>query len=405
MELIEQEKTSHKKTELGLIPKDWNLEQIDEFAKIKTGDKDTQDRLEEGLYPFYVRSQKVESINSFSFDGEAVLTSGDGVGVGKIYHYLNGRFDYHQRVYNIHNFRNDVSGKYFYYYFSNHFYERVMSMTAKSSVDSVRREMISEMKIPLPPTLEEQKAIATALSDMDALIAGLEKLIAKKKAIKQGAMQQLLTPPSKGGKRLLGFSGEWEEKRLGECLLEPPKYGIGAAATDFDLNLPTYLRITDIDENGYLIKNSLKSVDHGDSSKYYLEKNDIVFARTGASVGKSYLYNENDGDLVYAGFLIKCKVNPEILNPFFLRAFVSTAEYWNWVITVSMRSGQPGINSVQYSKMEFFLPHTVNEQNAISEILINMSKEIAALGSKKAKYEQVKQGMMQELLTGKTRLV
>ena len=194
----------YKQTEVGMIPVDWEVKEIQEFATIRTGDSDTQDRLDEGEYPFFVRSQTIERINSYSFDGEAILTSGDGVGVGKIYHYVNEKFDYHQRVYNVHNFQNDVSGKYFFYYFSTNFNDRVMSMTAKSSVDSVRREMISEMKIPLPP-LPEQQAIAEVLSDTDAYLTQLEQLIAKKKAIKQGAMQELLKP--KEG---------WEVKKLGE---------------------------------------------------------------------------------------------------------------------------------------------------------------------------------------------
>ena len=101
---------------------------------------------------------------------------------------------------------------------------------------------------------------------------------------------------------------------LKKYLLENPKYGLGAAAVDFNSNYPTYLRITDIDEAGNLIKEGLKSVDHLDSSKYFLEEGEIVFARTGASVGKSYLFNKKDGALVYAGFLIKIKPDPKKLS-------------------------------------------------------------------------------------------
>src|SRR5690606_35202047 len=99
--------------------------------------------------------------------------------------YIKGKFDFHQRVYLMYNFTERINGYFFYLYFRNNFYNRIMQMTAKSSVDSVRREMISKMKLPLP-SLKEQTAIATALSDADALIASLEKLIAKKRLIKQG---------------------------------------------------------------------------------------------------------------------------------------------------------------------------------------------------------------------------
>ncbi len=181
-----------KPSELGEIPEDWDVDKIGSIVSITTGNKNTQDKLSDGKYPFFVRSQKVERINSYSFDGEAVLTAGDGVGTGKIFHYINGKFDYHQRVYLMHNFGERIDGYYFYIYFSNYFYDRIMSMTAKSSVDSVRREMIAEMPIYLP-SKAEQKAIATILSDMDSEIQTLEQRLAKTRQIKQGMMQELLT--------------------------------------------------------------------------------------------------------------------------------------------------------------------------------------------------------------------
>jgi type I restriction enzyme, S subunit len=183
---------SYKKTEIGTIPDDWDIQKIGDLASITTGSRNTQDRKESGKYPFFVRSQNVERINSYSFDGEAVLTAGDGVGTGKVFHYINGKFDYHQRVYKISNFKPELDGFYFYMYFSNHFYNRIMSMTAKSSVDSVRMEMIADMLIPLP-SRAEQRAIATILSDMDAEISALQARRDKTAAIKQGMMQQLLT--------------------------------------------------------------------------------------------------------------------------------------------------------------------------------------------------------------------
>lgn len=217
-----------KQTEIGLIPDDWEVKEIKDFADVTTGDKNTQDAEENGKYPFYVRSPIVERINKFSYDTEGVITAGDGVGTGKVFHYAKGKFGLHQRAYLIYNFKN-TDPKYFYYNFSKNFYERVHSMTAKSSVDSVRREMITKMQIPIPPTLAEQERIAKALSDVDALISTTEKLIQKKNNIKQGAMQNLLT----GKKRLPGFGPQtksptykqtelglipedWEVKSLGE---------------------------------------------------------------------------------------------------------------------------------------------------------------------------------------------
>lgn len=185
-------KPGYKQTEVGVIPDDWDIDFVVNLAAITTGDKNTQDRIEDGAYPFFVRSSTVERINSYTFDGEAVLTAGDGVGTGKIFHYVNGKFDFHQRVYSISNFCEHLDGYFFYLYFSNNFFSRIMQMTAKSSVDSVRREMIANMRIPVPP-LAEQKAIATVIADMDAEITTLAERRDKTLAIKQGMMQDLLT--------------------------------------------------------------------------------------------------------------------------------------------------------------------------------------------------------------------
>ncbi len=186
-------KPGYKQTETGLIPEDWTLDYVEDLAHITTGSRNTQDRVSDGQYPFFVRSQTVERINSYSFDGEAVLTAGDGVGTGKVFHYINDKFDIHQRVYKISGFDDRISGYFFYLYFRSRFYNRIMQMTAKSSVDSVRREMIARMLIPLPPTKVEQEAIATILSDMGAEITALEAKLAKARQIKQGMMQELLT--------------------------------------------------------------------------------------------------------------------------------------------------------------------------------------------------------------------
>jgi type I restriction enzyme, S subunit len=169
---------------------------IGKFAKVTTGDQDTQNRIDDGTYPFFVRSQQVERIDSFSYDGEAVLTSGDGVGVGENYHYINGKFAFHQRVYCIYCFDEDVSGQFFFYFFSSRFRKRVKQMSAKNSVDSVRMAMVADMEIWLP-AIEEQQQIAGCLSTLDALIvAEIAKLDALK-TLKTGLMQQLFPSSEK----------------------------------------------------------------------------------------------------------------------------------------------------------------------------------------------------------------
>lgn len=392
VEVMERE-AGFQQTEVGVIPSDWSFDEIQELADITTGAKNTQDRIEDGEYPFFVRSQTIEKINSYSFDGEAVLTAGDGVGTGKVFHYINGKFDFHQRVYKISNFSESLDGYFFYLYFSKNFYNRIMQMTAKSSVDSVRREMITKMLIPVPPKAE-QTAIATALSDMDGLINGIEKLLAKKRNIKQGAMQELLRP--KEG---------WIVKKLGTCLRQNPDYGVNAPAVPYNESLPAYIRITDITVDGKYSKENVVSVNHFLSSFFYLEKGDLVFARTGASVGKTYLYHPKDGKLVFAGFLVRVKTNPDLLVPEYFQFYTQTSFYWTWIRTNSMRTGQPGINGNEYKELPVLLPPTIKEQTHIAQVLSDMDTEIEALEKKLQKYRLLKQGMMQTLLTGKVRLL
>ena len=147
----------------------WEQRKVGDICSISTGKSNTQDKIDDGKYPFYVRSEIVEHSNRYLYDEEAVLTVGDGVGTGKVFHYVNGKYDLHQRVYRCYGFSEDISAKYFYYYFSKNFYDRVMQMTAKTSVDSVRYEMIADMDF-IYPSLEEQIKIVSELTKIDNLI-------------------------------------------------------------------------------------------------------------------------------------------------------------------------------------------------------------------------------------------
>ena len=160
---------------------DWVKYKISNICKIATGNKNTQDKEDDGLYPFYVRSQNVERINSWTFDGEAILTAGDGVGVGKVFHYSLGKIGVHQRVYILSDF--NCNGKFLYSYFSSRFYNRVKRMSAKNSVDSVRMEMIADMPISIPKEREQIK-IGDLLSLLDQRIVTQNKIIEDLKKLK-----------------------------------------------------------------------------------------------------------------------------------------------------------------------------------------------------------------------------
>ena len=133
-------------------------------------------------------------------------------------------------------------------------------------------------------------------------------------------------------------------------------YGIGASAVEFDNNLYTYLRITDINEDGTLNYNNLKSVDDENADKYLLEKGDIVFARTGNSTGKSYFYDGEICNLVYAGFLIKFSLDDKKVNPKYIKYYTMTREYKNWVKEIQTGSTRGNINEKMYGNMKIKLP-------------------------------------------------
>lgn len=387
----------YKHSDVGVIPEDWNPEYIENFAVITTGSKNTQDRIEDGQYPFFVRSQTVERINSYSFDGEAVLTAGDGVGTGKVFHYINGKFDVHQRVYRISNFAEYVNGYFFYLYFSTHFYNRIMQMTAKSSVDSVRRDMISRMQIALPPTETEQRAIAQALSDVDALLATLDQMIAKKRDLKQAAMQQLLT----GKTRLPGFGGEWQLKRLGDVVDTDPE-NLGAdTATDFWFN---YISLEDVDRGQLRSHSEQVFIDAPSRARRKLMPNDVLVSTVRPNLQSHLLFKGDAGHWVCStGFcVIRCREG--VTCPAFVFSHFFAADVNRQIDTLLTGSNYPAINSGDVRNLEIMFPSYV-EQCAIATVLSEMDAELSALEARRDKTRNIKQAMMQELLTGKTRLV
>lgn len=174
-----------------LTPKeDWETYKLGECSKICTGNENNENKIEDGLYPFFVRSENIERINTYSYDGEAILVPGEG-GIGKIFHYINGKFNYHQRVYKISDFKY-IDGKYTYYYMKKYFGKYALSNTVKATVDSLRLPTFEEFNIKCP-ALAEQKIISQTITNMDSEIEALEKELNKYKDLKIGMMQQLLT--------------------------------------------------------------------------------------------------------------------------------------------------------------------------------------------------------------------
>ena len=168
---------------------------------------------------------------------------------------------------------------------------------------------------------------------------------------------------------------EWKSYTLKDLSKGKGEYGIGASAIPFDKDKFTYLRITDINDDGTLNKSGLTSVDAVDASKYLLEKNDIVFARTGNSTGRSYFYDGSDGPLVYAGFLIRFRLDDSKVNPRILKYYSHSKPYYDWVQSFDTGGTRGNINAKTYGDMPITLPSR-HVQDRIVDILYSIDAKI-----------------------------
>lgn len=377
-------------------PEDWEISQIDKIADITTGCRDVKDSVKNGEYPFYVRSKDVERINFYDFDCEAVLTAGDG-GAGKIFHYKNGKFAAHQRVYVISKFEK-VDGKYFYYFFSKNFLQEVEKYTAKSTVDSVRRPMIANMEFPLPP-FKEQQAIASALSDFDEHIDNLSELIEKKKAIRDGALEDLVS----GRTRLDGFNGEWVESTIEDSTKEIITGGTPSTTVDkyWGGSIP-WLASTEIHQK--IITRATKNITNiglNNSSAKMAPKDSVLIALAGqgktrgtaAFLAYPMALNQSLAALVAAD-----ETDSKFLYYLIENMYLELREL------SSGDGGRGGLNKTLIKNINIRLPREIKEQHAIAEVLTAMDEEIESLEVEKEKMLQIKEGAMDDLLTGRARL-
>lgn len=194
------------------------------------------------------------------------------------------------------------------------------------------------------------------------------------------------------------FKDEWQEKRLGD-VSDFCSYGLNSAAKKFD-GRNKYIRITDINEESReFSKNNLTSPSII-NDKYLLDDDDVIFARTGASVGKTYLYNKNDGKVYFAGFLIKFSI--KYANPYFIFLQTLQPKYKNWVKVMSTRSGQPGINADEYKTFKVVLP-SKKEQEKIADFLRGGDERMVLLEKKVGAMREYKKGVMSAIFSGKLR--
>lgn len=382
--------------------KGWREASVKDLMKIETGSRNTEDRIDDGQYPFFVRSQTVEHIDSFHYDCEAVLTAGDGVGTGKVFHYINGKFDAHQRVYVMSQFK-DVLGKYFYYWFSQNFYAEVAKYTAKTSVDSVRRQMIAGMVMALP-SLPEQEKIVNALSDLDALITDLQKLIWKKRNIRQGTMQMLVT----GKKRLEGFSGDWIKINLAKNSRLKARIGWQGLTTAEYLDEGYSYLITGTDfKDGRINWNGCHYVGYdryAQDPNIQISNGDLLLTKDG-TIGKvAYITDLSRPATLNSGVFV-VKPITDAYTAHFMFYVLESSVFKDFLQQLSAGSTINHLYQKDLVKFDLYVPPTTEEQEVIADILFDMDSDIHKLEEKLLKYQKIKQGMMEELLTGKVRLM
>ncbi|WRM77983.1 restriction endonuclease subunit S [Staphylococcus aureus] len=237
----------------------------------------------------------------------------------------------------------------------------------------INKNEIGKIKINFPTNKEQQK-IGQFFSKLDRQIELEEQKLELLQQQKKGYMQKIFSQELRFKDENGEDYPEWEEKKLGD-ITEQSMYGIGASATRFD-SKNIYIRITDIDEKSRKLKYQNLTTPDEINNKYKLKRNDILFARTGASTGKSYIHKEEKDiyNYYFAGFLIKFEIN-EQNSPLFIYQFTLTSKFNNWVKVMSVRSGQPGINSEEYAKLPLVLPNKL-EQKKIAEFLDRFDQQI-----------------------------
>ena len=373
----------------------WEQRKVSELCSISTGKSNTQDKVEDGEYPFYVRSPIIERSTKYLYDEEAVLTVGDGVGTGKVFHYVNGKYDLHQRCYRMYDFTDELNAHYFYHTFSKLFYKRVMAMTAKTSVDSVRLEMIADMEIPCPD-IKEQVQIGAYFDNLDHLITLHQRKYDKLVKVKKSMLEKMF--PREGAKvpeiRFYGFTDDWEQRKLGEIsdLITKgttPKDKSGTGEVNF-------IKVENINpDNGEITNTSQISMEEheGYLKRSQLKENDILFSIAGTlgrvSTVKSSILPANtnqalsiirlkEGVIEYVTTVLKGKVVEDFIkrNP-----------------TVG---AQPNLSLEQVNGLEIPFPNK-EEQKEIGDYFRNLDHLITLHQRKLEKLKNLKKACLKKM--------
>lgn len=278
-------------------------------------------------------------------------------------------------------------------------------LAAGFKVYGVNRNTLPKVCIAYPKSKEEQSKIAEILMKWDKAIELYQEQIEALEKLKKAYLSVMF--PKKGETtpkyRFKGFTDPWEQRKLGE-ISESFEYGLNAAATEYD-GKHKYIRITDIDDSTHLfIQDNLTSpdIDFSTADDYLLQAGDVLFARTGASVGKTYIYRSSDGDLYFAGFLIRAKIKRDYDADFVFQNTL-TDNYDSYIRITSQRSGQPGVNAQEYANFALSVP-CLAEQKKIGAYFTNLDNLITLHQRKKETIIKQRKVLQQYLLNGIVRV-
>ncbi len=413
-------KPSYKQTEVGIIPEDWEVKPLEGLATFLHGfafqsnyftdygdfklttpghfyeaggfrELGEKQKYYSGPIPAGYLLTKGDLIVAMTEQADGLLGSAALIPEAGVYLH-------NQRLGRLRLESTSISSGYLYRVLNSPLYRRQVRETAAGTkVKHTSPKKLTEALIPLPPTLAEQEAIAGALSDADALIESLEQLIAKKRQIKHGTMQQLLT----GKRRLPGFSGERVTKRLGEVVDADPE-NLGAdTRPDYAFN---YISLEDVDCGTLRTYTEQVFRSAPSRARRKLRKDDVIVSTVRPNLLSHLLFTlEGDKWVCSTGFcVVRCRAG--VTHPYFVFSHLFADVVKRQIETLLTGSNYPAINSGDVKALQ--IPHPgYEEQAAIAAILSDMDAEIAAMEAKLVKARQVKQGMMQELLTGKIRLI
>ena len=387
-------KKGYKMTDVGVIPEDWEVKSIGEVLSICNG-MDYK-HLNIGNYPVYGTGGLIAKVDDYLFEGESVCIGRKGTIDAPIY--LNEKFWTVDTLFYSINFVG-VIPKFIYYIFNTIDW---LSLNEASGVPSLSKDNIKLQLIQIP-NLSEQQAIADALTKVDNLITSLTKVIEKKKLIKKGAMQKLLS----GDMRLDGFEGEWERKQIGKIGITYS--GItGKNKSDFGHGTAKYITFLNVLNNPIINTKELELVDiSSNENQNKAIKGDLFFnvsSETPEEVGICSVLLDDISNLYVNSFCFGFRITDKEVSGIYLSYLFRTSLGRDKMSSIAQGATRYNLSKDYFNEIELTIPPTKAEQTAIANILTTMDNEIEALEKERDKYKCIKQGMMQQLLTGKIRL-